>query len=199
MEFDEAVRKRRSIRDFKPDALPEGTPEQIVEAARLAPSGLNLQPWRFVAVESAEMRAEISGATPSSFIGKAPLLLLCCMDRRAFDSVEARVSELHRAGASTRFSDPAYYVGHVGRLSEAYKRESLVYYTALAISHIALKATDLGLGSLIVGAFDEEKIKKAAGLPDAFDILSIVAVGYAAKEVSPRPRLPLESILVKRI
>jgi nitroreductase len=196
MEFDEVITRRRSIRNFTPAPLPEGTLEKLLEAARLAPSGLNLQPWRFAAIEDDTARKQIAEATPSSFIAQAPLLILCCMDTRTFDSVGERLKELNKAGVFTIVSPDR--PDEIENLPEDYKRESLVFSTALSIEHIILKATDLGLGSLIVGAFDAAKIKEAVGLPETVDILSIVAIGYAVKEPAPRPRLPLDSLLLKR-
>lgn len=197
MEFNKVIEKRISIRNFTSDPLPEGTLEQLIESARLAPSGLNLQPWRFVAVESEPMRAQIAQATPSTFIANAPLLMLCCMDTHAFGNVGERLRELNKAGVFTIASPDR--PGVIENLPEDYKRGSLIFSTALSISHILLKATDLGLGSIIIGAFDAEAIKKAAGLPEGLDILAIVAVGYASKEAAPKPRLPLDELLLKRI
>lgn len=109
------------------------------------------------------------------------------------------MSELVNAGAFSGSASTSYTPEGIEALPGNYKRESLTYYTALSISHIVLKATDLGLGSVIIGAFDTAKIKKAVGLPETVDILSIVAIGYSIKEPAPRPRLPLDALLLKRV
>jgi nitroreductase len=77
----EAIEKRRSIRKFKPDSIPDEHIEEIIDSARLAPSGCNAQPWRFkiVAEKDAKIRLAQS-AYGQSFIATAPVVLVCCAD-----------------------------------------------------------------------------------------------------------------------
>lgn len=64
MKLIEAIKARRSIRKFKPDPVSDQQIKELLEAARLAPSGVNLQPWRFVVVKSTEARKRLNEATP---------------------------------------------------------------------------------------------------------------------------------------
>ena len=74
----EAIKIRRSIRKFAPDDVPEEMIEQMLEAARLAPSGANYQPWRFLVVRDQELRKELSRICLNQrFIEEAPVVIVC--------------------------------------------------------------------------------------------------------------------------
>ena len=75
----EAIRRRRSIRKFKPDPIPDEIINQILEAARLAPSASNRQPWRFQIVKSPILREKIySGAVlDNEYVRESPVIIVC--------------------------------------------------------------------------------------------------------------------------
>lgn len=100
MELKKVLAERRSIRIFRPEPLPTGTIQELLEAARLSPSGTNLQPWRFLAVTSGENRQKLAACTPNlNFIAQAPLTMVCCADRSSLDTRPERVRELVLSGA----------------------------------------------------------------------------------------------------
>lgn len=82
----EAIRRRRSVRRFKPDPIPKELVEQLVDAGRWAPSGMNTQPWEFVAVTNPETRRKIADITDyGKFIAQAPLCLaVFCKDTKYY-------------------------------------------------------------------------------------------------------------------
>lgn len=80
MEFMEVVRKRRSIRKYKPDPLPEDVLSQILEAARLAPSAGHRQPWHFIVVKDDETKEKLG---ISSWATEAPVVIVGCADTQA--------------------------------------------------------------------------------------------------------------------
>lgn len=98
MQFDEVIQKRRSIRNFNPDPVPDQAINDILEAARLAPSGSNIQPWRFVVIRSQEMKEKLKAATIWRFALKAPVIIACCTDLTSLDSRPDRLVELTQAG-----------------------------------------------------------------------------------------------------
>ena len=98
MEFSEVIRARRSIRKFKVDPVPDAHIKKLLEAARLAPSGLNLQPWRFAIVKSELTRKKLSKSTLATYAMEAPVVIICCADLEAFSSIRNRVSELQQVG-----------------------------------------------------------------------------------------------------
>ncbi len=97
MQVMEAIESRRSVRSFKPDPVPEADLKQILEAARLAPSASNRQPWKFVVVTDSHRRAALARASRNqTFVGQAPVVIaavalepdqtmMCGVERYAVD------------------------------------------------------------------------------------------------------------------
>jgi nitroreductase len=204
----EAMKMRRSIRKFAPDDVPEDMVNQMLEAARLAPSASNRQPWRFLVVRDREIRKQLSHiCLGQQFIEEAPVVIVCFGDferysdtarkKRRQESVDAGVTNT----ASGRFADPEF-IAYVYSLPVP-PREQLVTpvvaNTYIAIEHLVLMAMALGLSTCWVGAFeDPAEINRLFGLVDTLLPVAVIPVGYAAGEIPPpRPRLPLEEILVK--
>lgn len=203
MELKDVISARRSIRKFKPDPVPEEYINELLEAARLAPSGTNLQPWRFVVVTGQEMREKVGTCTPLKFVGQAPLILVCCINTRAMKTTGRRVAELNEVGAFAgtdleSLSCEEYKKFRRSMESEAAVPAYLGLNLAIAVEHIVLRATDLGLGSCWVMMFDREETKEALALPEEINPLVLLPVGYPAQDPGPRPRLPVEDIVVKR-
>lgn len=97
MELSEAVKTRRTVRLYKTDAIPRETVEALIDAARLAPSANNLQPWEFVAITKRETLEKISQDVPSGgFIAAAPLCIavVCQQARHAVEDASAAVENL---------------------------------------------------------------------------------------------------------
>lgn len=200
MEFDDVIKARRSIRKFKPDAIPEYDIREMLKAAGLAPSGLNTQPWRFVLVKDEAARRLLAGATPSRFIADAPVVIVCCMYLGAFASAGVRMSELASAGAVDAGTAAVFGSEEFARnLPEPWAKSQLAVYSAVAITHLMLKAADLGLGSCWIGHFDEEEVKAIIGIGTGYGVLALLPVGYADQQPSPRPRLPAGELLLKVI
>ncbi|HQI25459.1 MAG TPA: nitroreductase family protein, partial [Smithella sp.] len=75
MEFLKVITERRSIRKFKPDEVPDEIIHALIEAARLAPSGENCQPWRFVVIKNQECKDRLAEVVPQSFATRVPLII----------------------------------------------------------------------------------------------------------------------------
>lgn len=197
----DVITKRRSIRKFKKDPVPDEVIEQLLEAARLAPSGSNIQPWRFVVVTSDEVKKKMDEVTPYKFALKAPVLFVCCSDLSSFKTRPARVKELLETGAFTdvEMDDPnsGKYDSNVGKSISI--SGYLAMNVAIAIEHIVLRATDLGLGTCWIGRVDSDKTKKILGLGDDLQVTMLLPVGYPAQEPSQRPRLSKEEILINKV
>lgn len=69
----------------------------------------------------------------------------------------------------------------------------------IAVEHMVLKAVDLGLGSCWVGIVDRERVKKILKLEDRYDIVALLPIGYSDQNSSPRPRLPMDEIILKEM
>jgi nitroreductase len=66
---------------------------------------------------------------------------------------------------------------------------------AIAVDHMTLRATELGLGTCWIGAFDQQEVKKVLGIPEGVTVIAVMPVGYPAESKQPTPRKPLEEII----
>lgn len=202
MEFDQVIETRRSVRKFTADPVPEHYIFELLEAARLAPSGLNVQPWRFVVVKDKTLREQLATATPSRMVAEAPLIIICLVDTRAMGSIQNRINELHNVGAFTG----TYFEGKSAgdffdnkNVNEFWIKSNLAFNAAIGIEHIILKAVDLGLSSCWIGSFDSGKIKELVGIEAYYDVITLLPMGYAAKVPAQRPRFSMDEIVLKVI
>ena len=208
----EAIQQRRSIRSFKSDPVPQDMVIQMLEAARLAPSGSNRQPWRFVVVTDAEEKKRLRQVClDQTFIEEAPVVFVACANLSAYskESSQRRTQEFVDFGvqmsgqfaqALSRFDSPEYHK-MMESMPEVDPQTVIAPATAnayIAIEHLVLMATALGLGSCWVGAItDYTAVKTLLGIPENVVVVALVAVGYPTAVPSPRPRIPLEDILLR--
>ena len=202
----EAIKTRRSIRKFAPDNVPEEIIAQMLEAARLAPSGGNRQPWRFIVVRDKELRKELRQiCMEQRFIEEAPVVIVCFGDLDRYSKEVGRKirQEFMDSGVlktiSGRFRDPKY-----AAYMESYtppREQQLIgarANTYIAIEHLALMGAALGLGTCWVGGFDGAALNSVFGLADNLIPVAVIPVDYPAGALPPqRPRLDLEGILLK--
>ena len=184
----EAIKMRRSIRKFAPDDVPDEMIEQILEAARLAPSAGNRQPWSFSVVKDKEVRKELRRICWNQpFIEEAPVVIVC------FGDLE-RYFQVGRSGS--RYQK---YMGSSTPLLVQQKLTFAISNTFIAIEHLVLMAAALGLGTCWVGGFDDaSEFSRLFDLADNIVPVAVVPVGYPAGDIPPpRPRQDLEDILLK--
>lgn len=205
MELQEAMKSRRSIRKFQPGAIPEGYIAELIEAGRLAPSGTNLQPTRYVVIKSEEARAKLKECTPLPFVAAAPVVIACCVDTQSGASSLERMRELKEAQAfvdtplDREYKDPEAEKKKARTIDAAAFKAYLNLNVAIAIDHITLRAVDLGLGTCWVMMFDKEKVKNLLGLDERYDIVALLPVGYPDQAPSQRPRLTISEVMLKEI
>jgi len=204
----EAIKIRRSIRKFAPDDVSDEMITQMLEAARLAPSASNRQPWRFLVVRDKEVRKELRRiCLEQRFIEEAPVVIVCFGDLKRY-SMEARKMRRQEftdsgvlATLSGRFADPEFraYQDSLPVPPCEELLTPLIANTYIAIEHLVLMAAALGLGTCWVGGFtDASELNRLFGLADNLIPVAVVPVGYPAGEIPPqRPRLNLEEILLK--
>lgn len=161
---DRAYDKTRAV---EPEKL-----ERILEAARLAPSACNAQPWKFVVVTDSELSAKVGKASAglgmNKFAKDAPVHILI---------VEESMNVTSFLGA--KIKDKYFPLIDIG----------------IAAAHIVLAAESEGLGSCILGWFDEKEIKKLTGIPANKRLLLDVAIGYPLKEKRKKLRKPKEKVI----
>ena len=203
MEFIDVIKSRRSIRKFKADVIPDDMIKEILDAARIAPSGSNLQPTRFIVVKSEEGREKLKSCTPLPFVHNAPLTIIALADSSAFNTRDARMSELREAGAfiDTPLDGPAFAEALKNRtvLSEADAAAYLKFNAAISIDHLILRAADLGLGTCWIGMFDQKKVKEVFDVDPKYIVAALIPVGYPDQSPAPRPRLSIDEIVLKTV
>jgi nitroreductase len=196
VEFMEVVRNRRSIRKFADRPVPRELIDQVLEAARLAPSGTNRQPWRFKVVTGSD-REKVRKACPQAFVTEAPVLMVCCIELKAFlqENVTRRMRELVEGKAVLEEE-----VGEIYRrpmplsVNEVKLTASAYVDLGIAVEHMVLAATNVGLGSCWVRLMDPETVHKALKLPESIVVGALLPLGYAAEDPAMRPRLSREEI-----
>jgi nitroreductase len=172
----------RSVRSYKPDALPEGALEAMIAAAQSAATSSNLQTWSVVAVENPETRAICARlAGGQQHIADAPLFLLFMADL-------ARISRVADAVA----------IPHAGTdYFELFLMASID--ASLAAQNAVLAAESLGLGTVYIGGMRDkpEEVARLLNLPESSAVVFGLCVGYAVegKEGAIKPRLPQEAVL----
>lgn len=185
----EAIEKRRSIRKFKSTPVPDALINEILEAGRLAPSGTNRQPWRFQIIKEGALKKKlIEEATfGAEALKSAPVIVVCGSELLTF----VKGHKLAPPGSE--------YFGAESEDPEELKKfaPDANMYTAIAIEHMVLMATALGLGSCWVQRIKFGQAGRVLGWPRHLPVLTFLALGYADEEPPARPRASLEQVIIK--
>lgn len=149
MNFDKVIQQRTSIRTFTDQPVDKQTIETIIESARLAPSAVNRQPWKFFICESDRSKSAVRESYPREWFNSAPLYIVAC-----------------------------------GNRDESWKRPSdgkdhLDIDIAIAVEHMVLKVTDLGLATCWVCNFNPSILKEKLSLKENMEPVVILPIGYS--------------------
>jgi len=173
--FQRIVRGRRSIRRYLPTPVEREKLLACLEAARLAPSAHNSQPWRFIVVDDPELKGRLTAAafsgiySSSKFAAQAPVILVLL----------AR-TQFMAHGLGGRLQRVPFHLLDIG----------------IAGEHIVLQAEELGLATCWMGWFSYRQVRKVLDIPRKYKIMAMMPMGYAEKR--PRrepPRKTLEEIV----
>jgi nitroreductase len=171
MDFVELIKKRSSVRSYTNKPIPPEVLGSCLEAARLAPSACNAQPFRYIVVDKRELIGQIAEKVCygiysfNNFIKDAACLLLVVSDK---EGVRRKIAGF--------IKKTDYYLIDLG----------------IACEHFLLRATEMGLGTCWIGWFDEKKLKQLLGVPRSRRIDVIIALGYPQEPgggVGPRKEL----------
>mgnify|MGYP002777017334 FL=1 len=184
----EAIEQRRAARAFRPDPIPQVILEAVFQLGLRAPSGFNLQPWRFIVVQEQQNRDKLKAcAFNQRQVGEAPVVLICCGDRNsaAMENIEAVIGLGSEVGAMSedfanymRSQIPPFFENHPSFESmEAWTNR----HTMLAVAHIMLVARGFGVDSCPMEGFSTAQVKEAFNIPVQVDVCCLVALGYAAE------------------
>ena len=182
------IEKRKSIRKYKEQHIPNDVIKQVLEAGRLAPSWMNVQSWHFIVVrKNKELLCKLSNNQPH--VKKADVVIVCVADTGAWN--KERFSEvlkqkgLQDSGIETILQIPAYYPPLLGPQTTLLRTVEQATY---AMAYMTLEAERLGLGACVIGAFGNEvtqilpelyeQTKKELNLNDEQCIISMLTLGY---------------------
>ncbi len=176
MAFLDLVQHRKSVRDFLDKPVEREKIMMCLEAARLAPSASNSQPWKFIVVDDRELKNRLCNAafggiySFNSFCKMAPVIVVVISEKSKF---------LARIGGM--FRGTKYYLIDIG----------------IAGEHLVLQAEDLGLGTCWIGWFNEGAVKSMLSIPQDKKIDILIALGYYDRQKVPseRSREPIGKII----
>lgn len=202
MTVKEAIARRRSIRKYTDEPVSRELLLELVEAARLSPSGCNSQPWRFRLVTDRPTIEWLGGEASGGqrWVGKAGAAIVCCVDASAYlcDS-RATLRALREAGLmSPEFAENVEqsYLKPAESGPPELLKGAAALNLAIALSAMWLRAVELGLGCTWVGRVESELVKARLGLPEHLAVMALLPVGHPAENPEPRPRKALEDILI---
>ena len=167
----ELIVSRQSDRKYSDKPVEKEKLDRIIEAGRMAPSACNAQPWKFIVVNEPDLLLKIAEATSAkligmnSFVGQAPLMIVVVREQPNFTS---------KVGGTIKNKD--YSLIDIGIASE----------------NICLQAEAEGLGSCMIGWFDERMLRKILGIPKSKRVELIITLGYSLSEQREKRRKPSE-------
>lgn len=162
----DVIQKRRSVRKYKKDPIPEKAFMRVLEAARLAPSGKNFQPWKFIIVKDKALKEKLAQASAGQFfMAEAPIIIIGC-----------------------GFPDNCY--AHMGRYMKSWSVD-----VTIALDHLMLQAQEEGLGTCWIGSFEEEEVKAILNIPENVKVLALTPLGYPDEIPRFRGRKNLDEII----
>jgi nitroreductase len=197
MDVMDAIQKRRSIRHFKPIEIPDNVLEKLLNAMRLAPSGGNCQPRKFIVVRDKLIKSKVAAACAyriangrqvlQDWIAEAPVVIIgCSVDHESAVGYykDGEVIITYRSALDAEVQGPA-----TGLYS------TVETDLAIALDHLTLAATAEGLGSCWIGAINEPKLKEILGIPANIHARLAIVIGYPYEWPDPRPRKALDQIV----
>ncbi len=201
MQVIEAIEARRSVRKFKDKPVSQEQLTKLLEAARLAPSAMNAQPWRFKIVNDKADIEWLSGSPTrgQKWVAGASAVIICCADLTRF---------LEDAKAAVRFlRDNAVlppemqagvenFVQNAENAPEEVLRGAAGMNCAIALTQMMLRAVELGLGTCWIGMYDEEALRQRFALPENMAVTTLLAVGHPDESPASRPRKELREIIL---
>ncbi|BBF42731.1 nitroreductase family protein [Lachnospiraceae bacterium KM106-2] len=170
------VESRRSIRRYQKREVSEEIILEILEAARLAPSGSNTQPWQFIIIRSEKQKERITAVDHNQrWMLSAPVFIVCVGD------IRCRIKD----------SDGM----ELDETSPLPELKLVIRDMAIAAEHILLKAEQLGLGSCWTGWYEQKEMREVLGIPTDKYVVGVITIGYADENPKARPRKALSELI----
>lgn len=174
MPFIDLVKHRRSVRKYSSNPVAKELIEQCIEAARLSPSACNAQPWKFIVVDDALLKDKVAKETYgvldsfNKFTQQAPVIIVIVSEN---PNVTSRMGTFIK-----KIEFPLIDIG-------------------IAAEHFCLQATELGLGTCMIGWFNEKSIKELLKIPKQRKVALVITLGYPIEDkIIPKKRKDLSTI-----
>jgi len=167
----ELIKRRQSDRKYSDRPIEKEKLDRITEAGRMAPSACNAQPWKFIIVNEPDLVAKVAEAASApllgmnTFVAQAPVQIVIVREKPNLTS---------RLGAGIKDKD--YSLIDIG----------------IAAENICLQAEAEGIGSCMIGWFDENAVRKILGIPGSKRVELIISLGYSLSEKRDKRRKPAE-------
>lgn len=170
------IRIRKSIRKYLDKPVEDEKIVQILESARLAPSGSNTQPWNYIIVKSESSKQKLVEASHNqNWMLSAPVFIVCVADIRCRISEEIAVS--------------------LNEDSPQVELKYIIRDTAISTENILLEATNLGLGTCWVAWFNQNDVRPILNIPEDKYVCGIITLGYSNEIPNEHPRRKLKEIV----
>jgi len=164
MEFGDLIRKRYSVRSYQSRPVEDEKLKAVLDAARLAPTAVNKQPFRLIVVKTEGRKEELKRVYHADWFSQAPLVICACTVK-----------------------------------SESWTRRDGRNYvevdTTIAMDHLILQATALGLGTCWIAAFDADAAREVLKIPEDVEPLLFTPLGYPADELGDKSRKELDELV----
>jgi nitroreductase len=165
VEFSELVENRYSVRAYKTDPVEDDKLQQVLEAARLAPTAANRQPFQIIVVHTTGREAELKRIYKAGWFVQAPLIICACA------------------------------IPDKGWVRKDDGKNYCDVDVAIVMDHLVLAAADAGLGTCWIAAFDPEAAREVLGLPDDVEPIAFTPLGYPADQPGPKRRRALSELV----
>ena len=177
MNFSELVKTRQSVRSYQDRPVEPEKVQAIVESVRVAPSASNSQPWTLIIVDDPALKNKLARATFSSTIS---------FNRFSLEAPVIAVLTMEKPKVITQIG---------GWIQQ---REFPLIDIGIAAEHFCLQAADLGLGTCIVGWFDEKVIKRLLNIPRSTRVALLITLGYAVAGYPMRSKIRKDTNAMSR-
>ena len=172
MDFSELIKVRQSVRSYSSKAVEKEKIEKCLEAARLAPSASNSQPWKYIVVDDNELKNEVAETTFDNifkfnkFTLQAPVIIVIVMEKPKL-------------------------ITQIG--GEIKDKEFPLIDIGISAEHFCLQAAELGLGTCMIGWFNQKRIKDLLNIPKKKTIGLLITLGYSPDDYTIRKKIRKEN------
>ncbi len=168
MTFQELIKLRQSVRKYSGKPVEHRKLQQLIEAVHIAPSACNSQPWKLIIVDEPELKNEVARATFNKavsfnkFAVDAPVIAVLVIEKAKL------IAQI--GGSIKNMEYPQYDIG-------------------IAAAHFCLQAAEMGLGTCMIGWFNEKKIQQLLNIPKKRKIGLVISLGYPPEDYKQRKKI----------